>query len=215
MDRTAPQRGRPRDEQLTARRTEQILDAAGAVFARRGYPGTEVQEIADVCGVAKGTIYQYFPSKEELFLAAVDRAMQQVRDFVRAAYAEIADPLDRLETGIRAYLQFFRDHPGHAELLICERAEYRDRKTPTCLEHRRANASEWEAIFADLIRAGRVQDLPPAQIVGVISDLVYGTMFTNHFTRPQRSPAEQDQAVIHIVFHGILTPAEQRRRRKE
>ena len=61
-------RGRPVDGATRAQRREDILAAAALVFAQRGYPGTDMQALADVAGVAKGTLYLYFPSKEDLFL---------------------------------------------------------------------------------------------------------------------------------------------------
>ena len=64
------------------RRQEEILDVAARVFAERGFPGTDVQEIADELEVGKGTIYRYFPTKRKLFLAAVDRAMRRLREEV-------------------------------------------------------------------------------------------------------------------------------------
>lgn len=208
-------RGRPRrDAQLAARRREQILSAAAEVFAGRGYPDTEMQNVADAANVAKGTIYCYFPSKERLFLATVDRALVRLKEYVKSKYELFVDPLKRLEIGVRAYLQFFRDHPDHAELLIIERAVYRDRKTPTYIEHRRANAGEWEAVFAELIRDGRVRNVPVRRILRVVSDLVYGSMFASHFGYERQTPAEQAKDVIDILFHGILAPAERSRRRK-
>jgi AcrR family transcriptional regulator len=205
-------RGRSRDAAQVEQRKRDILAAAARVFAACGYPDTDVQEVAAACGVAKGTVYLYFPSKESLFLAAVDRAMVAMREAVRAAADPVTDPLDRLAVAIRAYFAHFRDHPDHAELLILERAEYRDRKTPTYLEHRRANAAEWEAVYAGLIGAGRIRDVPVDRIMRVTSDLVYGTMFTNHFSGGHRTPDEQAEDVIDILFHGLLTPAERRRR---
>lgn len=205
-------RGRPRDDERTCRRREQLLGAAAAVFARRGFPDADVQEIADSCGVAKGTVYFYFPSKEKLFLAAVDRVMADLRDTVLAAARDVPDQLDRIAAAIRAFLSYFKDHPNHAELLIIERAEFRERKTPTYLEYRRANAETWRGLYAGLIAAGRVRDVPTDRILNVVGDLLYGTMFTNHFSGQHRSIDEQARDVLDILFHGLLTPAEQKRR---
>ncbi|MBO0700805.1 MAG: TetR/AcrR family transcriptional regulator [Zavarzinella sp.] len=205
-------RGRPKDPGLAIRRRAAILEAAIRVFARRGYRDTNLQDVADALGVAKGTLYLYYRGKEELFLAAVDRGMVRLRDHVRSAYSDVPDPLDRLEVAVRAYLEFFRDHPDLAELLIQERAEFRDRKTPTYHEHRRTNEAAWQDVYRRLISAGRVRAIPVDRILDVIGDLVYGTMFTNHFTGRHRSLDAQARDVIDIVFHGILTPAERRRR---
>ena len=200
--------GRPRDDDLATQRREEILSVAADAFARRGYAETDVQEIACACGVSKGTVYFYFPSKEVLFLAAVDRAMNRLREFVRTAFADVTDPLERLAVAIRAYLTYFRDHPAHAEILIIERAEFRERKTPTYLEHRRANAEQWREVYAGLIAAGRMRDIPIDRILSVVGDLVYGTMFTNHFTGQTRSVEDQARDVLDVVFHGLLTASE-------
>jgi AcrR family transcriptional regulator len=212
MGQPATRRGRRKDPTLAVRRCEEILDAAARTFARRGYPDTDVQHVADALGLAKGTIYRYFPSKEKLFLAAVDRGMRRLREYVQNAYAGIEDPLDQLTVAIRAYLEFFKRHPDQAELLIIERAEFRDRKTPTYQEHHQANCQQWRAVYAGLIRKGRVRGVPVSRIIDVISDLVYGTMFTNHFSGQHKPLAAQARDVIDIVFHGILTPAERARR---
>ena len=54
-------------------RMEEILDAAQALFAQKGYNATSVQEIIDTVGIAKGTFYHYFRSKLELLDAVVER----------------------------------------------------------------------------------------------------------------------------------------------
>lgn len=69
-DAARPTRGR--DEQRTRTRAE-LLDAAATIFARSGYHGASLDEIAEAAGFTKGAIYSNFRSKEELFLALLDR----------------------------------------------------------------------------------------------------------------------------------------------
>lgn len=197
--------GRPPDADLPERRRAEILDAATAVFSEHGFAAADVQEIADKTRVGKGTVYRYFPSKEELFLAAVDHGMRRLKTAVDAAVADARQPLERIVEGVRAYLTFFDKHPEIVELLVHERAHFRDRKTPTYYVHREANIGPWQDLFRDLIRAGIVRELPVEQIVEVISDLLYGTMFTNHFAGRKKSPGRQCEDVIDILFRGLLT----------
>ena len=81
---TAKKPRKPASEALWAIRREEILDAAARLFARHGYPETDTQLLADELGVGKGTLYRYFASKEELFFAAVDRAMEAIVAKARA-----------------------------------------------------------------------------------------------------------------------------------
>ncbi len=206
MDTTPKQRGRPRDEQLTARRRDEILDVAGRMFARRGYPNTDLQVVADEVGVGKGTIYRYFPSKQELFLAAVDRAIRRLRDQVDAS-TTATDPLDQMQQAVRAYLAFFEANPELVELLIQERAEFKDREKPTYFIHCDEDVVKWHAVLRELIAAGRVRDIPVERITNVVGDLLYGTMFTNYFAHRRRSLEEQADEILDLALVGILTEA--------
>jgi AcrR family transcriptional regulator len=201
-------RGRPVDDKQKAQRREEILACAARVFAKRGYPGTDMQAVADAAGVAKGTIYLYFASKEELFLAAVDQGMKNLRAFVDAAIEGVGDSLEVIGTAIRAYLHFFKEHPEQAELLILERAEFRDRKQSTYFAHREDRKCRWHTLLRELIASGRLRDIPVTRIDDVMGDLVYGTMFTNHFSGRHKPLEVQAEDILDIAFHGILSDRE-------
>jgi AcrR family transcriptional regulator len=207
--------GRPVDEELWTRRREAILDAAVALFAEHGYADADTQALADRLQVGKGTLYRYFPSKRDLFLAAADRVMRRLSEQVDRAIEHVPEPLERIERAIEAYLEFFAGQPQFVELLIQERAHFKDRKKPTYFEHRDANRGRWSVLFEQLIAAGRVRDVPVERLMDVLGDLVYGTMFTNYFTGPRQPAAQQARDILDIIFHGILTAAERRRRLPE
>src|SRR5438105_4585634 len=124
-------RTRPRGKACWADRTDEIVDAAAVVFAQHGYQHTEMQLIAEALQIGKGTLYLYFPSKEDLFPKAVARGMQRLSQSVQDSIADIADPIERIVKAIHAYLLFFRTHPHYTELLIQERAVFRDTKQAT------------------------------------------------------------------------------------
>jgi AcrR family transcriptional regulator len=200
-------------ETLWANRQEEILEAAAKLFARHGYAGTDTQLLADELGVGKGTLYRYFPSKEKLFLAAVDRVMRKLRCQIDSVIADIQDPLDQMAEAIRAYLAFFADNPEYVELIIQERAQFKDRKKPTYFEHREANLERWRAVYRSLITEGRLRTMPVERITEVTSGLCYGTMFINYFTGQSKPSAAQARDILDVVFHGILSDAERERQR--
>jgi AcrR family transcriptional regulator len=201
------------DEDLWASRREQILDAAVELFAKHGYVNADTQLLADKLGVGKGTLYRYFASKEEVFLAAADRVMRRMRESIDTAIAGIEDPLDRIALAIRTYLAFFAEHPDYVELLMQERAQFKDRKKPTYFIHRETNVERWRELYRGLIAEGRVREMPVERITDVMSDLCYGTMFTNYFTGRQKPFEAQAEDILDVVFHGILSDTERRRRR--
>ncbi|HEY2839903.1 MAG TPA: TetR/AcrR family transcriptional regulator [Pirellulales bacterium] len=190
-------------------RRQAIIEAAARLFAELGYTACEMERVAAELKVAKGTLYLYFPSKEALFYACVDSGMRQMQETVAHAADGAAEPFNRIARGIRAYLQFFDDHPEHVELLIQERANFKNRKKPTYFEYRDANRYKWRDLHQSLIDLGRERnDLPVERIMDVIGNLLYGTMFTNHFTGRSVSLAEQATSMLEILFRGLLSEQE-------
>jgi len=202
---TLRKRGRPPTPGLAEARREQILATATALFARDGYDRTDLQQVADALKIGKGTVYRYCRSKRDLFLAAADRAMRQLRVAVDTAAEAEPQPLPRIRTAIRAYLEFFEAHPEYVELFIQERAAFRDRKKPTYFEHREANIERWREFYRGLIAARVVREVPVDRITDTLSSLVYGTMFSNFFLRREKAAAKQADDILDVVFNGILT----------
>ena len=79
-----PVAGRTRKDVVTEFREAEILQAARQVFAREGFADASMEEIAQVAGLAKGTLYLYYDSKRELYRAAL-----------RAGLVELCDTLQR------------------------------------------------------------------------------------------------------------------------
>jgi AcrR family transcriptional regulator len=204
--------GRPVNEELWTQRSEEILDAAAALFAERGFDGANTQELADRLQVGKGTIFRYFPTKRELFLAAADRVMRRLSERIDGSYSPDDEPFEQMTKALEAYLAFFEEHPQFVELLIQERALFKDRKKPTYFEHRERNMGRWHALLCRLMDEGRLRRMPAEKLTDVVNDLVYGTMFTNYFTGRRRSFQEQAQDIFDVVFFGILSEEERRRR---
>jgi AcrR family transcriptional regulator len=184
--------------------SERILDRAALLFARDGYRNTDLQDVADALGIGKGSLYRRFPTKRDLFLAAVDRGMERMRAEVASAAEVPADALDQVRAAVRAYLEFFAAHPHYVELLIQERAEFRDRATPSYFSHRESSIERWRGVYRELMRQGRVRAMPAERITDVLSQLLYGTMFINFFTGRRPVPAKQAEDLLDVVFHGIL-----------
>ncbi len=98
---------------------ERILTAAERVFARFGFFAARVSEIAKDAGVADGTIYLYFKSKDDLLISLFESRMKQVNTALREAIADRA-PIEQLRAFVHTYLQLVHDEPAAAEVLTIE-----------------------------------------------------------------------------------------------
>lgn len=198
----------PNDSVRRAQRRQSIVETAARLFARDGY-SCEMERVAAELGIAKGTLYLYFPGKQELFFACVDWGMNQMQATVRAAAESTTEPFIRMARAIRAYLAFFEEHPEYVELLIQERAIFRDRKRPTYFEHRDSYIGYWRELYQKLIADGRMRsDLPVERIVDTIGSLLYGTMFITHFIGRSATLDEQYTSMLEILLQGLLSDTE-------
>ena len=204
----------PARQAALCRRREQILEKAIGLFAFHGYAGTDTQLLADELQVGKGTLYRYFHSKEELFLAAVDAVIRRMHERMEASLASVDDPLQQVREGIHAYLAFYAEHPQYVELLIQERALFKDRGQPTYFQQRERNVERWRNLYRRLMDDGRIRRMSPERITEVLSDLVYGTMFTNYFANRTPNPVAQVEAILDVVWNGILSDGERKQHLK-
>jgi AcrR family transcriptional regulator len=96
----------PRTRLPRAERERQVLEAARALFAERGYGAVTMGGVAAAVGVTKPLLYTYFGNKERLYLACMEPAARDLRDAVAGAVAEADRPADALELGVQAFFEF-------------------------------------------------------------------------------------------------------------
>src|SRR5918996_1101725 len=88
----------------TVDKRDAILKAATEVFARRGYFQSQVADVARAAGVAAGTVYLYFRSKDDLLVSIFERTMKETLAEGHAAIAGVDDPRERLRRIARLHL---------------------------------------------------------------------------------------------------------------
>lgn len=89
-----------------------ILDAAEAEFGEKGFHDGSISGITQRAGVALGTFYTYFDSKEEIFQALVADMSRRTREWIGKRVADATDRMTAERLGIEAYIEFARQHKG-------------------------------------------------------------------------------------------------------
>jgi AcrR family transcriptional regulator len=120
---------RQRDAERTK---EEILDMAAKSFAEKGYDGARVGEIAARTHTTKRMIYYYFESKEQLFVAVLERAYTVIRSLEQEVDVEHLDPVDALRQLAELTFDHHESHPDFVRLVSIEnihRAEHIARST--------------------------------------------------------------------------------------
>ncbi|MFI1676927.1 TetR/AcrR family transcriptional regulator [Streptomyces sp. NPDC020607] len=199
----APRRRRvPRRE-----RERQIVDVAVQVFAKRGYHGASVDEIAELAGISKPMVYLYLDSKEGLFLTCLRReADRLVGAFQGAATASGATPELRLYAGLRAFFAFVAEHRDSWVVLHRQASELSVAIAAAVAEARVAVMAE----VAGLVRAGIAEAGPAAQLTAEDADFVAHALvgaadsLTDWMARhPDQSPEGVTLRLMNMVWVGM------------
>ncbi len=106
-------RGRPRlsGRQVSDSPEEDILRAAGRIFAEKGFAGTSTREIAEAAGLRGPSIFHYFPTKEDILRALADRALVGPLETLEEVRSSSARPAVKLYLVTRFQVQHFCSHP--------------------------------------------------------------------------------------------------------
>ncbi len=184
-----------------------ILDAALKVFATRGFYNAKVSEVAREAGVADGTIYLYFESKDALLIALFEDRMQRL---IARANDEIARTegtvLDKIRQAIALHLSLVLDDPDLAEFITVELRQ----SGKFVKEYDNPKFTEYLRIFRDLVLAGQEQGLirrtVDARLVvraifGALDELLL-TLSLTHRNRSVDLNATVD-GLCDIFFDGI------------
>jgi TetR/AcrR family fatty acid metabolism transcriptional regulator len=109
-----------KSERKSIDRRAVILDAALRTFVKRGYPETKVAEIASEAGVAEGTLYNYFASKEDLLLALFDEKWGWIINEIRKKISRLNDPNRKLKAIFSLVVRMFKKNRQLAELFMVD-----------------------------------------------------------------------------------------------
>jgi AcrR family transcriptional regulator len=183
-----------------------LLAAAAQEFARAGLERANVDAISLAAGYAKGTIYNYFASKEELFLAVVQEASAQ-------ATASSPAPADaaaraRLAAVLAGFCAWAREHDALARVLVRECLMGTPGLYPRVIGAEAPLTGELETILRDAARRGELRADVPAEVLALaiagLADLAMVQHWASGGTRPA---LEEIPEIVLTLLLGTRSPA--------
>jgi len=198
LDSTASEGKAPRTDR--GRRTlRALLDAAAAEFGEKGFHEGSISGITRRAGVALGSFYTYFDSKDEIFRALVRDMSEQVRDRVAPAIRAAPDQLSAERAGLLSFLEFVSDHKeiyriiDEAEFVDPESFRTHYATTAERIEARLRAAADRGEVRAD------ISDVHAWAVMGmnVFLGLRYGVWST------ERPPEEVADAAADLLRNGL------------
>jgi TetR/AcrR family fatty acid metabolism transcriptional regulator len=185
---------------------EAILKAAVRIFAEHGFFNAQVADVARAAGVAAGTVYLYFKSKDDLLISIFDRTMREAIAEGRTALKDVSEPIDRLRRIARMHLdRLGRDR----DLAVVFQVELR--QTTKFMEHfSSTGVRTYLGVIRDVIADGQAagvfrRDVNPTTAAKVFFGAL-DEMATNWILSRRRYALAGDaDTVVDLLVGGMQT----------
>jgi AcrR family transcriptional regulator len=188
---------------------EKLLSAARSVFARRGFHGSSVEEIAAEAGYSTGALYSNFGGKEDLFLVLMEREIAEHAREIAAAVRDRASVTERATGGARQWMSMIEREP-ELLLLFMEFWSYGVRD-PRVRPQVAARFAQVRALLTKLIVDGmREFDLQlelPAEHLALAIDALADGIARQKLADPDAVPDDLMGRVISLLIAGATRPA--------
>ncbi|MET8151242.1 TetR/AcrR family transcriptional regulator [Actinoplanes sp. NPDC049668] len=193
-------------------RRDAILDAAHAVFARKGYAAAGIADLAGELGIGHGTVYRYFENKRDVASAVLDRALGRIAEVVAADPPDATAGLEEYRAqvwriGRRLYALFAAD-PALGRLVFFDLATVDERLRE---QHREA-LDRFADYTAAYLRNGQERGFLRADLDTDVTARVLNGMVFEGAAQVARDPAAvalRDawiRAVVTLMFDGLARP---------
>jgi AcrR family transcriptional regulator len=176
---------RARIQQERQARMELILNSAEKLFVEKGYANTSINDIAEAADFSRTSIYQYFSSKEEIYVNILMRYTDLLTEHTAEAVSAPAHTIDK----IRAFLEEFRKtieaQPNFFTLYFIQRHQVEPQLSPELRMQLNARRRELENVFRDFYREGvergDVRDIRPKDASNLFFAQIMGMMLLHQY----------------------------------
>ncbi len=200
-----------------ARRREELLHVAAAVFAERGYHGASMREIAERSGVRPAALYYYFPSKARILEAICQYAITQFVARLGAIAAADLPAGEKVRRALRAHLEPLIGQRFYVHAFLYQRRDL----SKTARRPLDAQAHAYEALWRAIVEEGQREGVIPRTLDPRVAVLAILGM-CNTVARWSRAAAELGldpvaEAFTHLVSYGLFgkpRPADRPRARR-
>lgn len=177
-----------------------ILDAATELFAQKGYHDVTMEEIAAAVGVAKGTVYLYFSSKDELYWGILERGLHELFQGLEEKAQRSISPEEKLRGILARILEHSRRNSQFYRLVLREETKF----SPTCQELLapwRAKAFQlFKQVLQEGIAKGNFRPIDLQMLSVILPGMVRSVFF---FYEGEKEEATIIQEMLDFIFYGL------------
>ena len=195
---------------IQERNSKAILEAGLDVFSQHGFRGATLDQIAEAAGLSKPNLLYYFPSKDAVYLALLDRLLETWLDPLRHMNPK-GDPVAEILSYVHRKLDLSRDFPRESRLFANEILQGAPRMMAAIAGPLKTLVDEKAAVLTRWMAEGRIAPVPPVHLIFSIWAL------TQHYADfdvqvravlgSGHDPYAEAQDFLTLLFRRLLTPA--------
>ncbi len=200
-----------RKEREKFARQQDILNAARDLFIRKGFHNTTLEEIAHHAEFGKGTIYNYFGSKEELFYGIIEQLGAETFELIKSALATPGGAREKLTAYAKAIIAQARSHTDLFRLIFqemhrAESPEYKEKLKQLDVRRKESLELALQPIRED-IQAGKIRAIDPVKMIALFDGMVRSyciDLFKNHLLLSTDDAEAAANFIVTVFFDGVM-----------
>lgn len=199
----------PRKEREHLVRRREILLAARKIFAEKGYEPATVEEIAAEAEFTKGSLYNYFLNKEEMFIALLEESFNDFESMIHSAFENDLPLREQFRRFAYNALNYFSRNPEFLTILMKENLQMKIKYLHAFRERfaeRRQRLCEKAAQRMETdIKAGRIKSINPIKLVEIFWEMIFFYLLHSQFNSEEIQLETWADEIISIFFDGVST----------
>ena len=180
-----------------------ILDAAVQVFSTKGYHNTRMEEIATVAGIGKGTIYEYFDSKLQLFQAMMESSLQIYYNRIDMPKLETLTLEERLSVLFESHITFCRENKDLTRIVFWDTEIWDEDLKDWTYNLRNEKEEKLTGIIQDSIERGEIRNVDAKLLTLLIIGSLGSLWVPITLDDWDISPADMAAQLTDIIMKGI------------
>jgi TetR/AcrR family transcriptional regulator, cholesterol catabolism regulator len=193
-------KGIPLTEDELEQRRNQILEATAGLFLEKGFYETPMHEVAKAAGIGKSTLYDYFSSKDEIIVYAIENSLKEVTQRARAIIGQDTDAKSRLRHLMHMHLNHLLNNRAFFLRLTVEAGRLNRESQDRIQVKRHAYQDMLQDLIEEGITEGSFRPVNAAVAMKTLISMMTPVVFT---TRPAGTPAEMLNDALDLFFNGI------------
>lgn len=204
----------PENPQLTRKEREwlqhrqEIMAAAAHLFAERGYENTKLEDVASAAEFGKGTLYNYFENKIDLFLSTMNYVMDKMNAYLVERLNGIEDARERLGTIVKTHFEMYEQNRDFLRMAISQQrilsGEFSNDGHPPLMAKYRENFLKLVGEMDNGIKEGEIKPGSGERYARYLLGMIHGQIRAMNHGEMSIDDIDPDE-IIDIFFKGVST----------